>query len=534
MTPSPVISSAGQNRAEAAARSVDAWLTSHWKLFLAAAVVLCGLTFAGYSHAKQIWIDETLQMLIAGQPTAQQTWEQLRDGYIQVDPPMLHMLQHFLLAWLGYSVQVARIPAILGFCLMCWSLAVLVARHAPKVYAVAAFFLPYATVLRSRAMDARPYGVLAGFTALTLLCWDGMQGESHRRAWRAAFTVSAAIMFCSHFYSILFLLPLAAGEAAKLLKRRRIDWAVPACIAISLIPFLFSLPIAISASRKFMQHYFYRAAFANLYDFFSFAMASLPIAGALIALLIAQSAFGVFRAAEDSNSESGERHQFLCAAAAGFLLIPFAGYAAGALITGFFVPYYHMMSTIGVIMGLPLLVSGMTGRNRLAGLCLLVAIGGHGLFVTARGLSGFRRQDAGYPQLSQVRRLIAEPNPDIVVPSPTLFLPWQFVTRGEGGNNLIYLFDRDKGLAALGTDTADLLYSYLRRITSARIEPFDQWVFGHKRFYMAVAGTSKGVQEWQYDYLMKQKHASFWWLGKSGDFDIYRVDQDDAPEHPGR
>src|SRR5260370_22645706 len=91
-----------RNRAEEIAGIADTWLTGHWKILLSLAAVLCVLTFAGYSHAKQIWIDETLQMLIAGQPTVQQTWDQLKDGYIQVDPPILHVLQHFLLSCFRY------------------------------------------------------------------------------------------------------------------------------------------------------------------------------------------------------------------------------------------------------------------------------------------------------------------------------------------------------------------------------------------------------------------------------------------------
>ena len=509
-------------RLDALSESLDRWLVAHWRVYLSIVGALCLLTFAGYSHAKEIWVDETLQMLIAGQPTVQQTWAQLRDGYIQVDPPMLHVLQHFLLGWFGNTVQVARMPAIAGFCLMCVALAALAARHVPRVYAAAVFFVPYATVLRSRAMDARPYGLLAGFTALTLFCWDGMQSGRNQFRWRVAFTLSAAIMFCSHFYSVLFLLPLAMGEAAKAIRRRRIDWAVPICVAIALIPFALSLPVAISASRKFMQHYFYRAAFSNLYDFYGFALATLPFAGVLIFLLLAQYFARGFRPAADADCAPGDRGYYLSAATAGFLLIPVAGYSAGALVTGFFVPYYHMMATLGVAVGLPLLISGMTNRNRLAGLCILAAMGGHGLFVSARGVSGFSRRDPQLPELKQVRALIPEPSPDIVVASPALFLPWTFETRKEQGNNLVYLYDPVKCLAALGTDTADLLYFYLRRITAARIEPFDPWIAAHEHFYMAVAGA-KGVQEWQYDYLMKRRYASFFWLGKVGDFDIYRV-----------
>lgn len=515
----------GNGFLESLAGRVDAWLARHQRPYLVLCAALCLVTFAGYSHAKAVWMDEVLQLIIARLDGFRAIYNLMLDTGIQVDPPPLHYLQHLLIGAFGEGMFLMRLPAILGFCLMCVVLTCLAWRYVPPAFAAAVFFFPYATVLRSRSMDARPYGLMFGFSALALLCWDRMEDAGPRRwAWRAGFVLSLAATFSTHFYSILMLLPLAAGEVARWCLRRRITWTAVIGVALALVPYAIWLPILLAASRRFLRGYFYRAAFANLYEFYSFAVASFPIAGILLAvLLVLLVRRGVHPAGGGAGPVSPAVGE-LTAVCAGFLLVPVAGYAAGVLVTGSFVPYYHMIAAFGVVLGVPLVLAAAFGRDKTVGLALLAAIGGHGLFVTARGLSGFARTDRPYPSLAEVRRLIPDPHPDVVVPSPPNFLPFQEATRGDPDNNLLYLYDPAKALAAVGSDTADLVYEQMRGRTSARIEPFDAYLAAHDRFYLAVLGDVKGVQEWQFHYLQHQKSARLTWMGRAGGFEIYRVD----------
>jgi hypothetical protein len=513
------------NTIERTADQLNSWLETHWRLYLSVAAILCLLTFSGYSRPKAPWVDEVLQLTIERLPTGSAVWDALKDGGIQVDPPLLHLGVHYLFRAFGESIYLARLPSILGFCLMCVAIACLVGRYAPPLYAAAAFFLPYATVLRSRAMDARPYGLMFGFSALVLLSWDGIDRSPRKAWWRIAFTLSLAIMFSTHFYSILLLLPLAMGEAAKSYFRKRVDWATLACVAVAMIPYVFWLPTLISAARRYASHYYYPAAFSNLYDFYGSAIASLPLAGVLLFLLAAIAIVG-YTGSRTAPSEGTRVFLFV---SAGFLLVPVAGYLAGVTVTGLFVPYYHYIATFGVILGIPLVLSAISGGNRVVALCLFLAVAGHGLFVSARGLSGFvRGVHSEYPQAAEFRKLTGEERPDIVIPAPVHFLPLREANRNDPVDSFVYLFDAKKALRALGTDTADLLYERLRRITPARIEAFDTYLASHPRFYIAVLGPVKGIQEWQYDYLLKQMHARLRWLGKAGDFDVFRVELDSA------
>lgn len=507
-----------------AAGKVDTWLEAHRTGYLLFCAALCFLTFTGYSHVKFPWVDEVLQMTIARLPGVRDIWAALMDG-IQVDPPVLHSLQHFFIGIFGDHYFLYRLPAIAGFSLMCVASSLLVWRHAPPLYAAAAFFAPYATVLRSRAMDARPYGAMVGFAALTMLCWDNLEQPRNRMLWRIAFTLSLAATLSTHFYSILLLLPLALGELTRWILRKRADWWTVLCIAVAMIPYMVWLPILLSASKRFMKGYFYKTDFANFYDFYGFAIASLPMAGLLLILAVVAGLLGQWRVDARAWQPATNSQRALLAAVTGFLLLPLVGYAAGVLATGFFVPYYHMLAVFGVTLGLPLVMPLITGRREVIGLCLFLALVGHGLFVTTRGLSGFLRTEAPYPTLASVRKLIPEPRPDVAVASSVHFLPFYEATRSDPENNLIYLTDPEKSLKEKGTNTGDIVNAELRGgRTPARIELFDSYVATHRRVYLAIIGEAKGLNEWQFQYFLKNPDYQMRWMGKAGDFDIFRVD----------
>jgi hypothetical protein len=505
---------------------------SYARLYLLLATLLTALTFTGYAVVKTPWMDETLNLTLARLKGFNEIWAALMTG-IQVDPPVLHTIQHYLLRYLGDEAFFARMPAIAGFSVMCAAISALVWRHTTPLYAAATLFVPYATVMRTWGADARPYGMMMGWVALALLCWDGILSDSRRQnLWRLGMTLALAAAFSSHFYSIFILLALGCGELVKWLRRGRPDLLTWACVALATLAFIGWSPILRSGSKRLMKHYFYPVQFKNLADFYSYLVASLPLA-ILLLCLVAAFILGGSLSRHRPLETLSDSYRALLAAAFGFLLVPFAGYAAGVALTGFFVPYNHLIAAFGVVLGIPLLLAAMARGNRLVGLCLLLAMGGHGALVMARGISGFvRTPGSDYPTLQQMRQFLPDPKADIVVVSPLNFLPLYEANRHDAGNNILYLYDPVKQLQLTGTDTADIIHEELRTRTRARIEPFDPYLATHPRLYMATLGEAKGLLEWQYDYLLKQRRARFTWLGKAGDFNIWQVDQEPASAPP--
>jgi len=514
------------NRMERAASRLDGWLGAHRRLYLGLAAALSLATFSGYAHNMFPRIDEVLELIIVRQSGVKAIWAALMDS-IQVDPPVLDSALHFLFRIFGEHVFLARLPSVAGFTLVCVSLTCLVWRHAPPVYAAAVFFLPFSTILRSWGMDMRPYSLMMGLSALTLLCWDGMEGPRHRTAWRIGFTLSLAATFSTHFYSILLLFALGCGELVKWIERRRPDWRALLSMGVALIPYLLWTPILFAGSRLYLKHYFYPAAFQTLDKFYGWAIAGLPMAGLLLALLATAGAMRGGTPAETAPREAlSNRQKALLGVIGGFLLLPVAGFAAGTLFTGFFVPYYHMIATFGVILGIPLALAMLSNNNRVAGMTLFAVVLAYGLIIGARGISGFVRiKQEPYPALSDLRKLIPESRPDIVVSSAQNFLPFQDANRFDAENNLLYLYDASKATKELGgMNTLDVGYPRLRGRSNARIEPYEAYTAAHRRFYLAVMGDMLGIWEWHFHYLLKQGNTNLHWLGKVGVFDLYRVD----------
>ncbi len=518
------------NILDRAAAGLDRWLGAHQRLYLVAASLLCVLTFAGYAHERFIWADEGLELIVIRLGSLRQMWTALCDG-VQAHPPVLDWATHLLFRVFGDSLFLARVPSILCFCLMCLCLAIIVWRYAPPSYAAATFFLPFATALRGWGSLARPYAPMLGFSALTLLCWDHLQDTDGRRQvrWRIAFVLSLAMTLSTHFYAILILLPLGMGELAKWILRKRPDWPAILCFLLALVPYCLWLPILISGAHVYLGHYGEKVEFQTLYGFFGTIVFSLPWVG-IILLLFAAAGLGAMRAETARRPWISQAHRLMLVVSCGFLLLPFCGYLAGVLWTGWFPPKYYMIAAFGLILGLPLLLPALTSWRAVVGLCFFLAMAGHGLLVGTRGVSGFIRTERPYPTLAEIRRLIPDPHPDIVVSAPMHFGPFYESTKSDRRANLLYLFDANKELAEYGNDVADttagMMYERSIRLghPSGTSAPFDAYVATHRHFFILSMGEVLGVQEWQFKYLLNHLRARLLWLGKTGVFDVYQVD----------
>jgi len=521
---------ASPNILDRAAAGLNGWLGAHQGLYLAIASLLCVATFTGYARHGIMWADESLELSVIRAGNLQQMWNALMDG-IQTHPPVLDLATQLLFRVFGDSLFVARMPSALCFCLMCLCLARIVWRYAPPSYAAATFFLPFATTLREWGSGARPYAPMLGFSALTLLCWDNLQNTDGRRQvrWRIAFLLSLAMTLSTHFYAILILLPLGLGELAKWILRKRPDWPTILCFPVALVPYCLWLPVLISGGRIFLRHYASRAEFQTLYEFFGSLVFSLPWVG-IVLLLFAAAGLGAMRAEAAQRPWVSQAQRLMLVVSCGFLLLPFCGYLLGVLWTGWFPPKYYMIAAFGLILGLPLLLPALTSWREAVGLCVFLAMAGHGLLVGARGVSYFWRSERPYPSLAEIRRLIPDPQPDIVFSAPMHVGPFLEANRSDTNTHVLYLFDPQKELAEYGNDTSDttvaIIYERSIRLghPSTTAAPFDAYVATHRHFFILCMGEVLGIQEWQFKYLLNHLRARMLWLGKAGVFDVYQVD----------
>src|ERR1700674_2071113 len=141
---------------------------------------LCYLLLARQRSFRPLWNDELITYNVASLPRVGSIWRLLTQG-ADLNPPLFHIVTWAAAKLFGLTELGLRIPGILGFFVLCWSLYVFVARNGGVCYGFAAMLLPMATGACRFASEARAYGLVRGFSGLAVVCWQ-RAGEGSKRS----------------------------------------------------------------------------------------------------------------------------------------------------------------------------------------------------------------------------------------------------------------------------------------------------------------------------------------------------------------
>jgi len=213
----------------------------------AAAILLLSLASALlWSHYKLFWVDELLEFYTDSKPSAAAIiFGQLHYPF-SLEPPAFHLLLHFVdrlfPAHPEFGSRLISILSLLVTEICCFRITYRLKAQANA--ALVAMALPFLFVTIDYAPEARIYSLLAALFALAILSYQSAiddTGGSRAFALAGLFaSLSAAILV--HYYGLLLPLPILAGEAARTLRRRRVDWPLLVMIAGSFAMFGLNLP----------------------------------------------------------------------------------------------------------------------------------------------------------------------------------------------------------------------------------------------------------------------------------------------------
>jgi hypothetical protein len=164
---------------------------------------------------------------------------------------------------LGRNPIALRLPALAGFLLFQLCLFFFVRRIAGARAAIIAMAVPILSACFRYSVEARPYGLLFGFYALSLLCWQiATEDDSptntiprSRILPLAGLTLSIALAITSHYFGVLILIPVSLGELSLILIRKRLDFGVLASLILGLASIGLILPFQ-HAVMAYRQHYY--------------------------------------------------------------------------------------------------------------------------------------------------------------------------------------------------------------------------------------------------------------------------------------
>ena len=309
------------------------------------AVLILTLILSGaWSFVRLMWNDEFLSFYGDSTASLRTVWNVQLHSPISLDPPTYHLLSHLSMNLLGRNAEALRLPALLGFMLLEVCLYSLVRRLAGDRAALIAMAFPLMTASFRYSVEGRPYGLLLGLYALSLLCWytAAAKEKGPRMLPLAGLAVAIALAITSHYFGVLVLLPVSIGELARTVQRRRFDWPLVGALTVGFASIGIVLPFQ-NALLPYRQHYYTSAV--NLHNitqgyreiFLRYNSFPVPVQRVLALLLVvatlslAVAAVRLFRhkaATQDRALWVG-----LWTALLAFAALPFFGYLFGKFVT---------------------------------------------------------------------------------------------------------------------------------------------------------------------------------------------------------
>ncbi len=306
------------------------------------------------SQVRLMWNDEFLSFYTDGVAGFKQVILVQLHYPISLDPPTYHLLSHLCMDVLGRNALALRLPALGGFLLFQLCVFFLVRRLAGERAAIVAMAVPICTASFRYSLEGRPYGLLLGLYALSLLCWQAATQSTAQNATQTGspeesptgsrllpltgLTLSIALAITSHYFGVLILIPVTLGEISRCLIRRRIDAGVFTALALGLASVGLILPFR-AALMVYRRHYYINGV--NLHSvsqgyrelFLRYTTWPMPLqrmaAALLVILALALAGAGWRRFQRRPAEESAS----IWVALASTALLPLFGYLFGRFVT---------------------------------------------------------------------------------------------------------------------------------------------------------------------------------------------------------
>ena len=315
-------------------------------LLLAFFLLLTAILSLLCSHARLLEQDEFLSFYSDSVATFQQVVLVQLHHPISLDPPTYHLLSHLCMDLLGRNAIALRLPALAGFLLFQLCLFFFVRRLAGSRAGVIAASVPLLTASFRYSVEGRPYGLLLGLYALSLLCWQiatqtATQDDNSPRSRLlplAGLTFSIALAITSHYFGVLILIPVSLGELARIIIRKRLDYGVFAALTLGLASVGLILPFQ-KALMVYRQHYYITGV--NIHDisqgyrelFLRYTTWPIPLQKLAAAIMVVLALTLAVAGYKRFKRRPATEHAYTWVALSAMALLPFFGYLFGRFVT---------------------------------------------------------------------------------------------------------------------------------------------------------------------------------------------------------
>ncbi len=413
-----------------------------------------------------------------------------------------------------------RLPGIIGYWLMSISLYWFISRRTSISTGIIALLFPFLTRAFEYAYEARPYGVVLGFSGLSLLCWQLTGISRYKKPALAGLFLSLVMLISSHYYAVLILLPLAIGEFFRAIHSRRLDPSVWIIFLLSLIPLIAALPL-IQAMSGLVEKFWAKPQWISIGTTFIFLMqpAVLPLTSILIALLGLSL---IFQVKPGTPEEQQHMPVAEIIATLGFCMLPIIGVILGKFVTGAFSERYVLSAVIGISVAAALLHHQLVGSRSVITLAVIV------LFLCSFVLKGgaeYIRQTRNRATWIQICNFLESESKNglpLVSWHSNGAVELSYYCSPQVASNIFYLADPSSAQKYIGHSTIDRGLLDLKPWFPVRVEPYETFVRSNRQFF--IFGFSEYSDwNWLFSKLLEDEMQVMMKARLRHDFFLYRV-----------
>ncbi len=450
--------------------------TVAWAIF----TVLYAIPTAYLAHLKLFWDDEFFTLYLSRTPSWHDLLRALATGADQ-HPPSFYYLTHLTTAVFGSSHVSVRLPAILGFWLLCICLYEIVRDLATPEWAVVAMFFPLSSEFYYYASEARGYGLVCGFAALALLSWLRSAANQKRAVYVPLLAVALAAAVASHYYAALVVIALALGEAVRTRYTKKIDWPIWIAFTGTFIPILAFLG-TIRSARGYSGHFWAVPVWSNAIIFYpeEFGLGAFAVVGTLAIAL----SFRVIREKQIDESVATWRKPswspWQAAAICTLAALPVPTMLLAKVVTHGFTPRYCIFALVGVTVLLFYFISRFALRRSAATIgifaCVLIFL------LQVRQFNSDYKY--GREELNEdIKALSSLPDAPIAVMEVSVAHRLSYYAPRRLASRVVFVADPNSSIAYLGQDTVDRGLLDLRPWFPIDIVRADSFLTDNRQFY---------------------------------------------------
>jgi hypothetical protein len=403
---------------------------------------------------KLIWDDEFFTVYLSRPASMADVLKGLATGADQ-HPPFFYFLTHQVMTVLGASHVTLRLVSLFGYGLFCICLFFLLRSRTSVLWATVGMFVPLiSNPAYYYATEARGYALMLGFCALALLSWQQATALRKRLIWLCLLFVALALAVSSHYYAVLFLIPLGLGELVRTYSLKRFDlpiWVSFCGVAVSPIVFLST----IRQASKYSSHFWAVPYLSRVLDFYP-----IFIGNSSTILLLALVVFLVNYLWPTPYSDSGN-HAVISGGTTSWEIVAWVGIAAiplfamvlAKLVTHAYIERYVIAALIGAV--LIICTSGfhISCRSRVVPFLLVLICS---FFFLLQGVLSLRSQSIALNTfLENLAALAPHTKQPLVISDITTFHRVSFYARRDFVQSFAYLSDPSSAIKFLGHDTID-------------------------------------------------------------------------------